>query len=229
MIFRNRQAWPPKALKGTIFIITYGRSGSTLLQTILQSIPGAHITGENGGALHGLYQSASSLRQAIRNHGQKPHPQSHPWHGLHEVSAETYEQRLAQTFIEEILHPPANARWIGFKEIRYPSLGQRLPGFLNFCSRSFPNPVFVFNSRDAEAVRKSKWWADQPAQTVIDMVQESDRLFESYTRRHPDRAHHVRYETLLADPASLKPLFDMLDEPFDAAQVTAALARKLTH
>ena len=34
---------------GFVFVVTYGRSGSTLLQTVLQSIDGYFIRGENTG------------------------------------------------------------------------------------------------------------------------------------------------------------------------------------
>ena len=36
---------PLRHLKGTIFVVTYGRSGSTALQSILQTVPKSHIVG----------------------------------------------------------------------------------------------------------------------------------------------------------------------------------------
>ncbi len=55
---------------GYLFIVTYGRSGSTLLQGILNSIPGYLIRGENRAALFHLY----SLREHPRHREGDPDP-----------------------------------------------------------------------------------------------------------------------------------------------------------
>lgn len=53
-------------LRGTVFIVTYGRSGSTLLQSVVQSIRGAHFTGENFLALLPLMNTVRRV-QGARN------------------------------------------------------------------------------------------------------------------------------------------------------------------
>ena len=219
-----------KDLKGTLFIVTYGRSGSTLLQSVLQSIPGAHIRGENGGALEGLFHSASALRHAHRQHGIEPHPADHPWHGMSDVRVNAFERRLAQAFVTDVLRPPQGARWIGFKEVRYIPIGNRLPDFLNFCRRVFYNPFFVFNSRNAEDVAKSGWWVDEPREEVIAKFKRSDEIYARYSGNNPDISHHVIFEQMLADPdAMLCPLFDKLGEPYDPARVAEIMGKRLTH
>lgn len=219
-----------KDLRGTIFIVTYGRSGSTLLQSVLQSIPGAHIRGENGGALEGLFRASSALRQAHKQHGIEPHPADHPWHGMSEVRVSGFERRLAQAFVTDVLRPPEDARWIGFKEVRYIQMGTQLPDFLNFCRRVFHNPFFVFNSRNIEDVAKSGWWATQPLDEVRFKLKRSDEIFARYAGNNPDVSHHVVYEEMLANPgAMLRPLFDKLDEPYDAARVAQIMGKRLTH
>ncbi|WP_193789581.1 sulfotransferase [Salipiger sp. CCB-MM3] len=216
-------------VKGTIFIVTYGRSGSTVLQSLLQSIPGAHITGENNLALEGLFQASRSTRKARQVWGKKPQPPTHPWYGADKLKPNRFEARLAEVFVQEVIQPPNDTRWIGFKEVRYPRLGTNFPAFLNFCQRAFPNAFFVFNSRNGEDVSKSKWWANKPKAEVLQLVEDMDARFAEFTAANPSCSHHVYYEKTCADVASLQPLFDKLGEPLDLGVARKVLATPLTH
>lgn len=220
---------PYPHLKGTVFIVTYGRSGSTILQSLLQSIPGAHITGENNNALEHLFRASQGLQNARKTWGKKEHPMTHPWHGADKLRPMRFEKRLTRVFTEEVIQPPEDVRWMGFKEIRYPKLGKDLPKFVRFCYRNFHNTHIVFNSRNAEDVAKSKWWARKPKAQVLSMVTEMDALFAQIAKENPTFAHHVFYEDIVADPRALQPLFDTLKEPLDLDQAHAILGQKLTH
>jgi len=216
-------------LKGTIFIVTYGRSGSTLLQSLLQTIPGAHITGENFNTLFMLFEAAKRARRTKRIWGKKQQPKDHPWHGADAIKSGRFDQRLANVFIEEVLRPPIGARWIGFKEIRYQQCGDALGPFLEYLHRVFPNAFFVFNSRCSADVAKSKWWVRQSEKDVHRMVKMMDAEFSDYATRHPEYAHHVRFEDLVADLASVQPLFDKLGETLDLSRAGIVLDKRLTH
>ena len=216
-------------LKGTIFIVTYGRSGSTLLQSILQTIPGSHIVGENYNAMEGLFQASQSVKKTRRKWGGKEHPKNHPWHNANNVRPVLFEKGLVDMFVREVLIPPKDVRWYGYKEIRYPASGDRLDAYLQFHKRNFPNPFFVFNSRKGEDVANSAWWKNKPRQEVLDLVQTMDARFAKFTAANPDCAHHVFFEDTLQDPSSLQPLFDKLGEPLDLSVVQDILERRLTH
>lgn len=216
-------------LKGSVFVVTYGRSGSTLLQSLLQAIPGAHLAGENFAVLQRLYNASHQARRTREVWGKKEHAPNHPWFGASQIEPERFERRLAELFVEEILQPPREARWIGFKEIRYPALGEALPEFLQFVRRTFPNAHFVFNSRKAEDVARSKWWAKQPRDHVVSLVERMDARFADYAAANPDHAKHVSYEAVVADPATLVPVFEMLGEPLDLDLARSILSVRLSH
>jgi len=216
-------------LKGTIFIVTYGRSGSTLLQSLLQSIPGSHIVGENFNVLDGLFQAAQRARKTRQKWGRKAHPKDHPWHNADRVRPARFERGLVALFTQEVLVPPKDVRWFGFKEIRFVTAGQDFDAFLRFYKRNFHNAFFVFNSRNAEDVAKSAWWKDKPLDQVLNMVRTMDERFATFAAANPDCTQHVRYEDTLRDPASLQPLFDKLGEPLDMDLVQEIMARRLTH
>lgn len=216
-------------LKGTIFIVTYGRSGSTLLQSILQTIPGSHIVGENFNALEGLFHASQNVKKTRRKWGGKEHPQNHPWHNADKARPVIFEKGLVDLFVREVLNPPKDVRWYGFKEIRFAACGGRFDAYLQFHQRNFPNAFFVFNSRQGEDVANSAWWKKKPRQDVLDMVQTMDARFAKFTAANPECAHHVHFEDTLKDPSSLQPLFDKLGESLDLSRVQDILERRLTH
>lgn len=216
-------------LRGTLFIVTYGRSGSTVLQNLLLTIPGAHITGENHNALAPLWQTVRRARKARAVWGKKTQPPTHPWYGADQIAADRLAERLVDAFVEEVLHPPAGARWIGFKEIRYNALGNDLEGYLDFMGRFFKNPHFIFNTRRAEDVAKSAWWKDRKREDIVKMVETMDARFQAYAEAHPETSHQIRYDELVKDPGLIAPLFDKLGEGYDEEKVRAVMDTRLTH
>jgi hypothetical protein len=136
---------------------------------------------------------------------------------------------MTRLFIQEFIQPPKEARWIGFKEIRYPSVGDKLPKHLAFMRRTFPNAHFVFNSRSGEKVSQSKWFRSRNPDDVKAMIVEMDARFADYAANNPDHAKHVFYEDLIADPAALAPVFAMLGEPMDLEALKSVLNVKLMH
>ncbi len=216
-------------LKGTLLIVTYGRSGSTILQSLIQTIPDCHLVGENYNTLEGLFRAAQRVRKTRNTWGKKDRPANHPWYGADQLSPKRFERRLVDLFVDEVIRPPQDVRWFGFKEIRYPSFQDDLPKFLNFCRRNFPNAFFIFNSRDAESVANSAWWKRHPHEKVVSMVADMDRRFAEFAEEHPASSHHVRYEELVRDPTCLAPLFEKLGEELDIEAAQRVLARRLTH
>lgn len=73
-----------------LFVATYGRSGPTLLQASLNSIPGYRIRGENGGVVYNLYRFHADV--CFWRHwtsSSAPHPPSSSWWGIDGYPAET--------------------------------------------------------------------------------------------------------------------------------------------
>lgn len=206
-----------------LFIVTYGRSGSTLLQAILNSIPGYAIRGENGGAVKHLWrfhremaERSSSRRRAL------PLPSDNPWWGIdgfdEEISAGTIRDLVDRT----VLHPPRGTRTTGFKEVRY--LGEDTPDYVRWLAATFPGSRFVFNSRNLDDVVLSGWWPEHDdARERLGRVQQmQDDLRVSLG----ERAFPVSYDDYTADPGALHGLFSWLGEPFDRGRVESVMSRK---
>lgn len=213
-----------------IFIVTYGRSGSTVLQSILQAIPGYFVRGENMNALFPLYQASKAAHTARYVHGKNSHAADDPWYGANEIDPESYTQRLLASFVSEILQPPADARVVGFKEIRFHEAGtEDFEPFLNFIYDNFSGCKFVFNTRPWEEVSRSGWWANMKPERVKDIITNADDLYASYLNKYPERAIHMRHEVTRADPKAFMPLFDFLGEVYDEDMVASIAGKRLGH
>ena len=66
------------SFEGYLIVVTYGRSGSTLLQSILQSIPGYSFTGENNNVLLPLFHAFLRAEDAKKRFGKTKKAKERP-------------------------------------------------------------------------------------------------------------------------------------------------------
>lgn len=207
-----------------LVMLTYGRSGSTLLQGIINSTPGYLMRGENRDALHHLFLYHHVITREAAETRMTDTPRS-AWYGIDEYASSAAVAGMRELVVSTLLRPKPDTKVIGFKEIRWWHGDWR--EYLDFLLELFPGVRFVVNTRDHEAVSKSKWWAEQknPLKTL-----------ESYERRLGDmadflgdRAYKVHYDDYVADHEVLRGLFDWLGEPFDRAVVDRVMSVKHSH
>ncbi len=203
-----------------LFVVTYGRSGSTLLQGILSATPGVMIRGENGGVLQQLFTFHDTVRgHQTRLARPEPLPPTHPWWGVDGYPETTALRELRLLMLETVLRPAPDTRVVGFKEISW--LPERLPDYLGFVRAVFPGARFILNTRNLDDVAQSKWWADRP-----DARSELTTMEEQYVEAVTDlgdAAYRVHYDDWVADPSALRGLFEWLGEDFDEARVRAVM------
>lgn len=199
-----------------VFVVTYGRSGSTLLQGILSSVPGVMIRGENGGVIDHLFRFHDTVR-GHRDRLARPGglPPSHPWWGIDGYADDTALRNLRVLLLETILRPSPDTRLVGFKEIDWPV--ERLPEVLGFMRAVFPGARFVLNTRNLDDVARSKWWARQP--DALPRLRAMEAAFVAALDDFGSDAYRVHYDDYVADPAVLRGLFDWLGEDFDEDRV----------
>lgn len=215
--------------KEFVFIVTYGRSGSTLLQKIVGSIENCHIAGENNNALFGLYQSYTSLNNAKRRFGQNYTNYDEPWYGADLFGPERYGRKLVRMFIDEVLNPPENASIIGFKEIRYFENPGYFLQFLKFIKHFFAPAKYIFNVRDCQEVSKSGWWKEQSEDSVCNQIMKNNEMMEEFISLFPEACIKVNYNEYTKNHLSLESVYDFLGREFDPIAVTNILSKKLTH
>jgi tetratricopeptide (TPR) repeat protein len=207
-----------------VLIVTYGRTGSTLLQGVLNSINGLLLRGENANA---FYHFFTLHRALLKNHrrGITLLPTS-PWFGWGEMSPDvlmTELRPLARRFLlgSEAENPAVTA--CGFKEIRYFDVVDDLPDYLDFLEQLLPGVAFVFNTRAHHETVQSAWWADEDTKETSEAFSRIDAAFATYAA---DRRNcfEISHEDVVGRTARLERLFAFLGVPFDPARIDAVLA-----
>lgn len=204
-----------------LFVMTYGRSGSTLLQGILNAIPGFLVRGENRGALRGLYDfHTTCVAEADHRNHERTERSTMPFFGITGYRRDEALTAMRAMVVDTLLRPAPDTRVTGFKEIRWAY--DDLAAYVAFLRELFPGARFVVNTRDLDHVARSKWWADRhDALTVLGDI---ERRILSVADELGAAAYHVRYDDYVDDPAILGGLFDWLGEPFDLERVRAVMA-----
>ena len=212
---------PEDRALGHVFIVTYGRSGSTLLLGVLNSIPGYLIRGENDGAVYHLHQFHSACvgkKRRLRRRFELPLDSTNPHFGLDDFPAKVSIRMLRRLVTTTVLRPQHDTRVTGFKEIRW--YQEDLPDYVAFLRELFPDARFVINTRDHDAVLRSGWWPDKPQDGRL---QRMEAAILALAASLGDAAYHVHFDDYTADPTVLRGLFDWLGEEWDEARVRAVL------
>ena len=214
-----------RAELGHVFIVTYGRSGSTLLLGVLNSLPGYLIRGENRDAVYHLYKFHSTCaaeRARHRKGGHKDGPSddsTQPFFGIVGYPGNKAIATIRRLITETLLRPQPDTRVTGFKEIRW--YQPDLADYVAFLQRVFPGAKFVVNTRNHADVAKSKWWAEKDNSVETLARIESEILAVATTLG--DAAYHVHYDDYVADPSVLQGLIEWLGEEYDAARVAEVM------
>ncbi len=204
-----------------MFILTYGRSGSTLLMGVLNSIPGYLLRGENQDALQHLFRFHQGLTElSTRWPKARLRQRTHPFFGAGDFPVNRSLERTRELVLDTVLRPRPDTRVTGFKEIRWHSAD--VAAYVAWMRQVFPGARFVVNTRDPEEVLKSGWWAAEPDRAQRLSAIEA-RLLGVAESLGDEVAFRVHYNDYVANPARLASLFDWLGEPFDEDAVRAVL------
>jgi hypothetical protein len=209
----------------SILIVTYGRSGSTLLQGVLNGIEGCLVRGENSNFIFHLYQSYENLRKAKARKGAAPHE---PWYGAPMLDEALFLDRIRE-LVKGLLLAGADETRVkayGFKEIRYPDVMDDLAAYLDFLERLFPTPAFIFNTRNMDKVLRSEWWARMNPWKAKRLLLDFEQKCFAYMRDKPN-CFHIRYEDVVEKTDNLEKMFEFLGAVCDPAEVDRIL--KMPH
>lgn len=211
-----------------IFVVTYGRSGSTLLQSMLGQLENTHLAGENLGVPFDLakaYCSAVDAKKQFSNLGWEP---SSSWYGIQRSDPDLLGAHCAQIVYDNYIRPPEGTRIAGFKEVRWVSDGFSLQPTIRFLETFFQPCYFIVNIRDPEATSRSGWWAKMPKEETIAMLTGYREELIAFASRN-NNAHLVNYDEYSVEPSILEDMFGFLGEPYDSHFVESVMAKRLTH
>ncbi|MSW66931.1 MAG: hypothetical protein F2641_05810 [Actinobacteria bacterium] len=215
-------------------VVTYGRTGSTALQSALNTLPGVLIRGENYSALRGLETYVQAIAEtADRHHAKRSR---HPWFGSAKLNAQAVLDDQRRHVVDQIFQPSKDSVVVGFKEVRYEpghfESYEVMLSYLLFLNKLFPGITYVINVREPEDAALSGWWPNHE-DPIAALTQSRDWLVDAThdlnTILGAQQAHLLNYEQWQDNPEALIEAFHEMQLPRNDDGVRAALAVKLEH
>lgn len=208
----------------SLLVVTYGRTGSTLLQGLLNSIDGCLVRGENYGMCQGLYRSYNSMRSSKEHPGEQP---TQPWFGCEYLNQdyliEHSREMLRRVLLGDRASDPS-IRCYGFKETRYVNMeADYLYNYIDFLTKLFPNPAIIFNTRALPDVLNSAWWKEKDESKTLDMLKRTEGVFNRYAKDHK-HCYQITYEDVIGKTKVLEDMFGFLGAEYQPSVVDSVLS-----
>ena len=234
-------------MSGTpVFLLGTGRSGTTLVQRLLNSYPDVLIWGEHAGYLHKLAQAydiltkspsmeefSYSVNESIGTElNASIFKDPERWQAWNNWFKKDDIRSIFRQHIEEVFNPAQVGQqsiW-GFKEIRY-GVDDNV---LEFLIDLFPDGKFLFVVRNGLNTVESqlntfykgksrhlkvKRIIQLPIAIRIARLWSRQNLrFKSFAQSHPDNSCLLRYEDIIRDPEHFQMIFDFIGRPVTHAQ-----------
>ena len=154
-----------------LIIVTAGRTGSTLLQHLLNQDPQTLIRGENNNFFYYFYRACHAIEDPNAAKFRVASGPDHPWYGFEHFKSVELKKQTRSLAINFLLgtNSLSDYQRIGFKEIRFFSLirynrdssepnASELINYLLFLSNALGNVKFIHLTRESSEVVKSGWW-----------------------------------------------------------------------
>ena len=209
----------------TIFIVGYGRTGSTLLKNIISTIPNCHISGENGNALYHLFSSVRTIENWQKTlKPTKLFLEDAAWANLDKINVTEYKKELWTIFVNKILLPKVDTKIVGFKEIRAFHDTANFNNYMNFLLSIDLNSKILFSTRNNEDVMKSGWWKTRPNKEKI-LIQYNE-IINNYNSKNPENTYICHHNTYVNNFQETKKIFDFLSEKMDYDKIDKVIKKK---
>jgi len=193
-----------------ILIVATGRSGSTTLQRILNTIPKCNITGENDNTIIHLLNCYKSIKKTLTYEQMAPSCESLVERNIKPCWYNSFDFDKIKTQIQQLIinilqNNPQNTI-LGFKEIRY---SKQLDTILLF-RELFPNTKVICHYREnLDQQTNSGWWTPNDRHTIKEYTQEIISFYE----QHKDFCYLTSLESIL-NIQKIQSMFSFLEQPF---------------
>ena len=206
-----------------ILICATGRSGSTTLQRIINTIKESNINGENWGAINNLLECYSNIKKTNLQHGglkiynEGETKKFCAWYNCYNF--ENVKNNIKNTILS-ILTNDESKKILGFKEIRYFDCIHLIDEFIEL----FPNTKVICHiSDDLERQCKSKWWKNQ--YNSKEYLEDYNNQLISYSKNNKNC--YLSYMKNLFNIDEIKKMFNFLDEELDEKLYNYIINNKL--
>jgi hypothetical protein len=206
---RRREDGPSGDEPRYVFVVTYGRSGSTLTQGLLNALPGTLVRGENNMFMLPFFRSWAGVKefQEKNNDNAIKNGSRSAFYGLDEIDPADFVQTARELSLHALYGSAdrSKVKVLGYKEVLWHRIKRdEVASFFDWFEQIFPNASYVLNQRDHESVRKSGFWQNQEEQRVMRTLHRVEEMQQYLRETRPGRTHDVRYERITSKDASVQ-------------------------
>ena len=203
----------------SVYVVTYGRSGSTLLTGYLSHLPGFDIKGENYLFPLPLAEAEERLAAAARLPYQGREKQASPWYGSQAFSTVQWKRDVRRAVLNQLYPFKPIPKTIGFKEIRwwYRTTEEDFETKLAWITSIRKPGAIVFLTRNLDDTMAGAWWVKLSDEERVEQraaLEKFQGMAADYAHAHPDHSILVTYEDFCADSSEAKRLCAMLGVRF---------------
>lgn len=186
-----------------VFVVTYGRSGSTLVQGMLNAMPRTLVRGENGLYVQHLFRAwraADVIHQ--RRRGPSARRTTNAFFGINALTRARFVRNAQRLVVGGILgnQDASDFDRIGFKEVDWHQIGpEETEPFFDWLDDVCPGAKYVLNTRDVEQVLGSGFWQRQDADEAMAAITRVIEIQDHLRTTRADRVHETRYEVMTGD------------------------------
>ncbi len=186
-----------------VFVVTYGRSGSTLLQGMLNTLPRTLVRGENGLFVRQLFQAARTAEEfREKYHGPRSRRTSSAFYGVNHLTAQRFARSANRLVTSTLLGPESASAYdrIGFKEVSWHQVEpEETEPFFAWFDAVFPGAKYVLNTREPEHVVGSGFWQRQGNDAAMAAIARVQEIQSHLRESRPERVHDTRYEVVTGE------------------------------
>lgn len=186
-----------------VFVVTYGRSGSTLVQGLLNTMPRTLVRGENGFYVEHLFRAwRAAARIRRKRKGPRANNSTNAFYGANALTRQRFVRNANRLVTGAILgsEDPADYDRIGFKEIDWYHIEpEETEAFFEWFDEVCPGAKYVLNTRDVEQAMSSGFWQRRDADDSAAAIARVKEVQEFLRQTRPDRVHDNRYEAVTSE------------------------------
>ena len=206
-----------------ILICATGRSGSTTMQRIVNSLPNSNICGENFGAVNDLLKFYNNIKKSCENNipgGYTPisydeciekniKPCWYNSFNFDEIKTKLKEL-IIDMFMPKNSNIIAETTVIGFKELRWDL------NLLHTFIELFPNTKVLIHIRmNIEEQSKSGWWKDD--ESALKILKKENKKYINFYNKNKKNFYLSTFENMFLEDKIVE-LFTFLEENINLAE-----------
>ena len=215
-----------------ILICATGRSGSTTMQRIVNTLPSSNICGENFGAINSLLEFYRRIKNStMENIPGHLHPASYEeiiaqnvkpsWYNSYNYSQIVH---LIKMTIVNMFKKNSTTNIWGFKEIRYDAGNIH---YIKDFKELFPQTKVIIQIRENIQAQSKSGWFKKDKNAIPFLSKTSNELIDFY-KKNKDWCYFTTFERMF-DMNNLKNMFDFIGvgENFNEIEINEILKNNL--